>query len=257
MKTRSSKLKLSAVKNSPFQFWFLRFSSRITSPFQRAFTHTPVLVWFRKAKQIFCGSIIFQKQNYTPEVKNGRNFVKPKQVWGFTLIELLVVISVIALLASVIMAGLSDARTKAENSGTVQQIDAYLKAAELYQVDNGHYPTPTGTVSGADYCLGDYAGTTCGFSFSPKSENSGLVSSFIDYIKGAPMVSGKAIILYPPSGVTWTGALYRCTDDQCGGIKINWWLSGQSQSCGFGATRNESGFELFFSGTECTITRTR
>ncbi len=59
---------------------------------------------------------------------------------GFTLIELLVVISIIGLLASIILASLSQARIKARDSTRVQNIVALRTALELYYSTYGHYP---------------------------------------------------------------------------------------------------------------------
>lgn len=59
---------------------------------------------------------------------------------GFTLIELLVVIAIIGLLASIVMAGLSKAKSKARYARTVTELQQISTAMELYYEDNGSYP---------------------------------------------------------------------------------------------------------------------
>jgi type II secretion system protein G len=59
---------------------------------------------------------------------------------GFTLIELLVVIAIISLLSSVVLAGIRDAREKAKATAFRQEIGEFVKALELYRIDNGRYP---------------------------------------------------------------------------------------------------------------------
>lgn len=63
-----------------------------------------------------------------------------KSLMGFTLIELLVVIAIIGILASVVLASLNSARTKARDSSRAAQLREVQKALELYYSDNGSYP---------------------------------------------------------------------------------------------------------------------
>jgi prepilin-type N-terminal cleavage/methylation domain-containing protein len=64
-----------------------------------------------------------------------------KKNTGFTLIELLVVISIIAMLSSIILSALSDARAKARDAKRLQDIRQIEIAMNMYQNDhNGNYP---------------------------------------------------------------------------------------------------------------------
>ena len=59
---------------------------------------------------------------------------------GFTLIELLVVIAIIGVLASVVLASLNSARTKARDSRRASDINQLKLALELYYDDENQYP---------------------------------------------------------------------------------------------------------------------
>lgn len=65
---------------------------------------------------------------------------------GFTLIELLVVISIISLLSSIVMASLSVARTRAQDSKRISGLIQVRNAIELYASEN-HNPLYVSTNS--------------------------------------------------------------------------------------------------------------
>lgn len=74
---------------------------------------------------------------------------------GFTLIELLVVIAIIGVLASVVLASLNSARTKARDTERITEIRELQKALELYYLEYGHYPNSSGcgaSVPNGNWC---------------------------------------------------------------------------------------------------------
>ena len=73
------------------------------------------------------------------------NTTKPK---GFTLIELLVVVAIIGILATVVLASLGSARSKARDAKRLADIRTIRTALEIYNLDNGSYPSSVGVASG-------------------------------------------------------------------------------------------------------------
>ena len=80
---------------------------------------------------------------------------------GFTLIELLVVIAIIALLSTLAVVSLNNARAKARDATRVSDIKQMQTALELYFADQQGYPGAAATPGSANAdCLGN---STAGF----------------------------------------------------------------------------------------------
>jgi len=78
-----------------------------------------------------------------------------RTISGFTVVELLIVIIVIAILATISIVAYNGIQARAENNKTISAVEAYVKAIQLYAIDNGQYPS-TNTWP----CIGDYGGVS-------------------------------------------------------------------------------------------------
>ena len=71
---------------------------------------------------------------------------------GLTVIELMVVVLIIALIATVGVVALKNARAKARDARRIFDINQYAKAMRLYDLKNKHYPK--GSDCGGSGCTG-------------------------------------------------------------------------------------------------------
>lgn len=102
-----------------------------------------------------------KKTHFYPGMTNG---IKVKR--GFTLIELLVVIAIIALLSSVVLASLSQARAKARDAKRVADMKNIYQALQIYQDRYGCIPITSGSSCGP--AAGVNFSDTSGWDYSSK-----------------------------------------------------------------------------------------
>lgn len=149
---------------------------------------------------------------------------------GFTLIELLVVIAIIGLLSSIVVASLNDARRKSRNASRLQDVLAYSKAVEAFQVNSRQYPdaSPTNWTTTGGLCLGRTSSATC-FS-GAYTGNSALNAQFQTEMNQLP--AGQ------DAGLALEGYAYSCLGWVSGGTctqyRILYQLEGQNEKCAGG-----------------------
>ncbi|MDB5168640.1 MAG: Type secretion system protein [Candidatus Saccharibacteria bacterium] len=66
---------------------------------------------------------------------------------GFTIVELLIVIVVIGILAAITIVAYNGVQQRARDSKRTQDIAVIVKSLELYYIDNGKYPTSSGSTT--------------------------------------------------------------------------------------------------------------
>lgn len=136
---------------------------------------------------------------------------------GFTLIELIIVSGIIALIASIVLASVSDSQIKGRNAATIQQVGAYENAIGLYIIhNNNRYPD----VGDEDmHCVGS-GDNTClwGPLGEVSTETSGALVDLENHISGLPFVNTPIL-----TGVsTYRGLLYQCNDSECRTANFYW-----------------------------------
>ena len=120
--------------------------------------------------------------------------MKTSRTKAFTLIELLIVISIIAILASLVLAAAGSVQKKGARSRTESEISAVAAALESYKADNGDYPSNSSANSSLNLVtnLMPSGGGKIYFEFKAKSTNSqGWIDPFGNpycyiYTNGSP-----------------------------------------------------------------------
>jgi len=89
-----------------------------------------------------------------------------KTISGFTIVELLIVIVVVAILAAISIVAYNGIQTRANNAQTIDAAKQYIKAFNLYAIDNSDYPNANGCL-GNNYpapnnrCLSQAGASSC------------------------------------------------------------------------------------------------
>jgi prepilin-type N-terminal cleavage/methylation domain-containing protein len=150
---------------------------------------------------------------------------------GFTLIELLVVVAIIALLTSIVVVNMAEARRKGRNAGRNTQVREYVKAIELYRTNYNLYPNP---VDNTPYCLGEQDNCAItitdinGPVFSSYGPSPALKTALGQYVSGYPPIDTRSIQFGPTN--FHKGAVYTCniSNNECIKVYIYWTQEGTS-----------------------------
>jgi len=149
--------------------------------------------------------------------------VMKKTTSAFTIVELLIVIVVIAILATISVVAYNGIQSRAYNSQRKNDIAAMIKALELYYVDNGRYPAPTGSPD-AYMCLSS-PGWNC---WGAGTGNSLVSTQYISKIPQDPQfVDNDGCSLPNP----YLSRMYAYSTNSAGsGYRIGAYLPGLSSS---------------------------
>ncbi len=119
---------------------------------------------------------------------------------GFTLVEILVVIGIMALLASLMMGGLSAAKSKARKTQARTEVAQIATAWKVYYVDYKHFPIDgTGNAYSIDDVMGEKAIRILqgNYSGAPWSDMNPRNTAYLDFHAETTEQSGYAGYLDP------------------------------------------------------------
>lgn len=162
---------------------------------------------------------------------------------GFTLIELLVVIAIIGVISSVVLASLSDSRSRAEEAKVLTEKRSMQNSFAIYYTNSGFFPDP-GNV-GLRNCIGQNPCMDAGDEINPLDDGdfSGLAfdqkNNLTDYLANIFVNTANAqnlsevINRYPDNtplvvidSLEYSGPFYVCDeandDDKCTSASILW-----------------------------------
>lgn len=114
---------------------------------------------------------------------------------GFTLVELLVVITIIGILTSIIVTGLTNAKKTGRDAKRVSDLKNIQVSLALYYNDNLHYPCTLGSGS-SNQCVPDFLGTY--MTAVPKDPSTGVVYYYnpLNTLSGASNCNSNAPVSY-------------------------------------------------------------
>jgi prepilin-type N-terminal cleavage/methylation domain-containing protein len=163
---------------------------------------------------------------------------------GFTLIEILVVVAIISLLAAIIVAGLTDARSGAKNNKRNEIARQYVIALGLYQGEYGQYPEigPDSVNNTTRVCLGTgYPGGNC-YILGGHSQNPAINTAISEFIPGTPASLDTTTAANQP----FWGISYKCIEINCLDYEISWVVEGggSDAQCFGGATKDSLNSEI-------------
>lgn len=161
---------------------------------------------------------------------------------GFTLIELLVVVSIIALLSTIILSSIQDARIKAENTQKEEITRQYMSALELYRSKYGSYPG-TYVNDNTWVCVGFTSADSLCVDSPIADADISVNTAFAEFIPGPPRSEQEISI----SDVDFSGIWYQPTNSNKSGYRIRYYLK-ETHNCNVGS------YEEFSVHSQCTVT---
>lgn len=178
-------------------------------------------------------------------IKPRRHFNKDQTQRGFTLIELLVVVSIIALLSTLALSYLGDARMKARNTAKNSLVSEYIKALELYRSENATYPNAGSGQETTPRCIGIEESVNCRVTLNRVGDNE-INSALNTFLQGPP-ASNTQISSGP---TTYSGVTYNCITSACSSYILDWVIESTNQKC----IQNAITTGAYNGQTRCTYT---